>query len=269
MHSVRKRILEILKECDGATVAELAERLKMAPVSVRHHLDILQGDNLICVAKVARKGNVGRPKQVYGLTAEADTYFPNNFATLSSGLVRQLKDVLPPDQVKHAFRTMATEMAGELIDEVEDGYSHEADADATAAPSPPEQHLDSVVSFLNKRGYLAQWERAEDSEDDAQSGFLLHKHNCPYIGVSGEHPELCMMDQVLIDELVGCPCKRTRSMVEDGHCCTYFIPLEETRLDERVLDEAVLEKIANGGCPGHREHNTSNNFQKINFEEVK
>lgn len=214
MHSVRKRILELLKERDGATVAELAKSLSMAPVSVRHHLDILQGDNLICVAKVARKGNVGRPQQIYGLTEAAEPYFPNNFATLSSGLVRQLKAVLPPEQVNHAFRTMAAEMAGDL------GHRNTSELS-------PEEHLEDIVSYLNERGYLAQWERAEGGDENEEDGYLLHKYNCPYSGVSGEHPELCMMDQMLVDELVGCPCKRTRSMAENEHCCTYFIPVTE------------------------------------------
>ncbi len=61
VHAVRKHILEILKETGGATVAELADRLEMAPVSVRHHLDILQGDGLICIGRVERTGSVGRP----------------------------------------------------------------------------------------------------------------------------------------------------------------------------------------------------------------
>ncbi len=98
MHAVRKRILEILKETNGATVAELAAQLDMAPVSVRHHLDILQGDNLICVDRVARKGSVGRPQQIYALTAEASSYFPNNFAALAGHLVRQIKELVPPEQ---------------------------------------------------------------------------------------------------------------------------------------------------------------------------
>ena len=76
MHAVRKHILELLKERDGATVAELAESLKMAPVSVRHHLDILQGDNLISVDRLERKGNVGRPQQIYALTHCCQRTFP-------------------------------------------------------------------------------------------------------------------------------------------------------------------------------------------------
>ena len=54
VHLVRKHILDILKERSGATVAELAGCLEMAPVSVRHHLDILQGDNLIRIDRLAR-----------------------------------------------------------------------------------------------------------------------------------------------------------------------------------------------------------------------
>ena len=114
MHAVRKHILEILKEREGATVAELAEVLEMAPVSVRHHLDLLQGDNLICVDRLERKGNVGRPQQIYALTPDANEFFPDNFAALALGLVRQLKRVLPPDQVEAAFCDLAHDFAGKL-----------------------------------------------------------------------------------------------------------------------------------------------------------
>ncbi|RIK35727.1 MAG: hypothetical protein DCC55_29435 [Chloroflexi bacterium] len=207
MHAVRKQILQILKVSEGATVAELADQLSMAPVSVRHHLDILQGDNLIEVARVERKGVVGRPQQIYVLTPEASSYFPNNFAALAGNLARQLKQVLPPDQVPCAFRAMAHEIAGEMDS-------------AALADQPLEVRLERVAQFLNERGYLAHWEAAAD---DPEEGYLLHKCNCPYAGVSTEHRELCLMDQALVDELVGYHCQRTQSMVDDGHCCTYHI----------------------------------------------
>lgn len=205
MHAVRKHILEMLKERNGATVAELADALDMAPVSVRHHLDILQGDNLICVNRLERKGNVGRPQQVYALTPGANELFPDNFAALAAGLVRQLKQVLPPDQVECAFRAMAHEFAGALQSEL--------------AELPTEERLERVTRFLNERGYLARWEEAPDG----CGSYLLHKCNCPYGGVSGEHGELCLMDQALINELMGRPCRRIRVMAEDGGCCTYQV----------------------------------------------
>jgi len=197
--------LELLKERNGATVAELAESLNMAPVSVRHHLDILHGDNLISVERLERKGNVGRPQQVYALTAVANEHFPDNFAALSAGLVRQLKRVLPPDQVEAAFKALAQDFAGTT--------------QPTLAGLPVEERLEAVTRFLNERGYLARWEVDQHGE----GGFLLHKCNCPYAGVSDEHSELCLMDQALINELMGESCQRIQSMAADARCCTYRV----------------------------------------------
>ena len=141
VHLVRKHILEILKERSGATVAELAGCLEMAPVSVRHHLDILQGDNLIRVDRLARTGAVGRPQQVYALTDNADQYFPDNFAALASGLLRQLRQMLPPEKFQVALKAMAQEFGAPL----------DAGGDETA---PTERRLDQIVDFLTERGYL-------------------------------------------------------------------------------------------------------------------
>lgn len=209
MHAVRKHILEILKESGGATVAELAERLDMAPVSVRHHLDILQGDNLIVVGRIERTGSVGRPQQIYQLTDDAGELFPNNFAVLATSMARQIKQILPPEQVNAVFQSLADEMIAEV------DVAH-------LAALPLTERLDRVTDFLNDRGYLARWEACSDDDN----AFVLYKHNCPYAGMSGEHRELCTMDQMLIDRLVGVHCDRTASVANNDRCCAYRIDTE-------------------------------------------
>jgi len=239
VHAVRKHILEILKEqSSGATVAELAERLEMAPVSVRHHLDILQGDNLICVERLERKGNVGRPQQVYALTVEASSYFPNNFAALAGKLVEQIKLVLPPEQVACAFRAMAQQIAAEY----DACRCHPHDTDEPREHF--QQRLQGITDFLSERGYLARWETLDGSAADV---YLLHKHNCPYAGVSELHHELCLMDQALINELFGQSCERVSSVSNGDTCCTYRI---HSTVDVRAdlcsvgnSDDAVLPEL--------------------------
>lgn len=226
MHSVRQTILEILKESGAATVADLAEQLDMAPVSVRHHLDILQGDNLIRVGRVERNGTVGRPQQSYVLTEEATSLFPNNFAALAAGLVRQMKQMMPPEMVKAAFQAVAHEIARPIDPE---GLQQ----------LPIEDRLDQIVAFLNDRGYLARWETNPAGDGDS---YLLHKFNCPYRAVSGEHRELCTMDQLLINELVGNTCCRTRSVADDANCCTYEIG-RNTQFVGDFLPAAVPQEI--------------------------
>lgn len=211
MHAIRRQILNILKERSHATVAELAEALTMPPVSVRHHLDVLQGDNLIRVDRYARRGGVGRPQQVYTLTDEAVHHFPNNFAALAGTLARQIKQMLPADQVESAFRNMAIELACEC-----------------PAPAPEETlecRLQRVTAFLSARGYLARWER-----DDLQQSYILQKYNCPYAGITTEHTELCLMDQALIERLLGCNSERTLSIQRGEFCCSYRVAVTPCEL---------------------------------------
>jgi predicted ArsR family transcriptional regulator len=217
VQSVRKRILEILKRRKRATVAEIAHLLDMAPVSVRYHLDILQGDNLIAVSQVRREGSVGRPQQLYSLTADADEHFPDNYPALTAGLVQQLKKVLPADQLQAAFSAVAQEMAAEL--------TLVRSPERPEGPADEGQWMDGVVGFLNDRGYLARWERQSPAEEPESETILLHTFNCPYACLSGEHPELCGMDLALMQELTGRPCERTDALAQGGNCCTYQFQL--------------------------------------------
>lgn len=196
----RYRILEILKEKSDVTVAELARLLDMAPVSVRHHLDVLQGENLIWTPRVRRGGTVGRPRQIYALTDAARDYFPNNHQTLALTMLEELKDVLPPAELDKMFQRMADKMAGE--------------AEPVAGEAGMEERLDHAIDFLNGHGYLARWEKQEDV-------FLLYTLNCPYAGISEQHRELCRMDQRLIGQLLGETPQPVSRLSEGGCRCAY------------------------------------------------
>ncbi len=239
MNAVRQHILEILKEHSCATVAELADHLEMAPVSVRHHLDILQGDNLIRVERLARTGSVGRPQQVYALTPHANDYFPDNAAALASELLKQLKNRLPREEFNQALVSVAAE------------FTTAIDADDLSAAVDHER-MDMIVDFLNERGYLARWEKDEqatvelvqesaDSDPNSQTDdvYLLHKCNCPYSGIKSAENELCRMDKALIERLLGQPCERVRTIAQDAPCCTYRIgtPIQ---LPVELLDESIV-----------------------------
>jgi predicted ArsR family transcriptional regulator len=91
------------------------------------------------------------------------------------------------------------------------------------ADATHEERLTHITDFLTEQGYLARWERAEE---EAEGVYFLHKHNCPYAGVSEEHDELCLMDQELVNRLMGQQCDRTQSLVASDHCCTYRIELQ-------------------------------------------
>ncbi|MEK6575031.1 MAG: ArsR family transcriptional regulator, partial [Chloroflexota bacterium] len=66
MSATRDEVLNLLRRKGSASVNELAEATGVTPVSVRHHLSVLQAGGLI--ASVENHSGVGRPKLLYSLT---------------------------------------------------------------------------------------------------------------------------------------------------------------------------------------------------------
>jgi predicted ArsR family transcriptional regulator len=206
VQAVRRRITEILKANGTATVAELAEQLGMAQVSVRHHLDVLVGEDLVQVAGVRRRDGAGRPSQVYALTPEAAKLFPRRHDVLAENMLTEIKALLPADE----FRDVLLRLA--------DRTSREA---PPASPGQSmEDRLDAVAGFLCSRGYDASWELHEGC-------YELHACNCPYAGVSDRHPELCSMDLAMIQQLLPQMVRVESRVLNSSTGCTYAILFPE------------------------------------------
>ena len=208
LQPIRRRITEILKENGTATVAELARQLGIAQVSVRHHLDILIGEDLVETTGVRRHDGAGRPSQVYALTPQAVRLFPQRHDAIAEGILAEMKAALPAEQVREFFRHMANKTASE--------------APAGLPEQAIEERLDEVAQFLTERGYNARWETHDGH-------YELYACNCPYLGIADRHHELCLMDQELMHALVpGAVRHETRALHGATHC-TYIIYLYPTK----------------------------------------
>lgn len=202
MQTIRRRIIEILKEAGSATVAELARQLGIAQVSVRHHLDILIGEDMVEAAGVRRHDGAGRPSQVYALTPQATRLFPQRHDAIAEGLLEEVKAALPAEQVRSFFIHLADKTAGE--------------APAALPDQSVEERLEEVTRFLTEKGYNARWE-VKDGR------YELHTYNCPYMGTADRHHELCLMDQELMRALLpGARRYQTRAL-HGVNYCTYII----------------------------------------------
>jgi predicted ArsR family transcriptional regulator len=191
-----------LKENGTATVAELAKQLGMAQVSVRHHLDILMGEDLVEAAGVRRHDGAGRPSQVYALTPEAAKLFPQRHDVLADGMLTELKALLTARELRDLLARLAEKAVREA---------------PSATPNQSiEERLEEVTDFLTGRGYNARWELRNGR-------YELYACNCPYVGVADHHPELCLMDQAMIQHLVP-EAMRIETRATDGSShCTYVI----------------------------------------------
>jgi predicted ArsR family transcriptional regulator len=207
MQSTRQEILEILKEDRQATVEDLAERLELTPMTIRHHLNVMQAQNLVVASKVRRSKKVGRPRLVYTLTDAADELFPHSYGELARHLVSEVKE------------TMGEEEAEAILLRVADRIVREA-----PAPIPGqtfEDRLAQVVDFMEGQGFISRYEETDE-------GFVITNINCPYRNVSREHEEVCLMDTEILTRLLGVMPKRMSSMRSGESSCRFLlVPMED------------------------------------------
>ncbi|MFN2292037.1 MAG: helix-turn-helix transcriptional regulator [Anaerolineae bacterium] len=202
MQSTRQEILSILREEKQATVEDLAKQLELTPMTIRHHLNVLQAQNLVEASKVRRSKRVGRPRLVYTLTDEADDLFPQGYGRLASQLVSEVKETVGGEETEAMFRRIAERVASEAPP-TEDGQSFE-------------ERLDQVSDFLEDQGFLSRWEERDE-------GYVLTNVNCPYRRVSRQHREVCLLDTELIRRLLGVEPQRLSSQRAGEAACAFML----------------------------------------------
>src|SRR3989337_1056536 len=91
----RQRILEHMKRAGEASVAELSRALRLTPVTIRHHLEAMQSEQLLEAPQARRKTARGRPEMVYRLSPVADRSMPRNYGELCACLLREFQGQPP------------------------------------------------------------------------------------------------------------------------------------------------------------------------------
>jgi predicted ArsR family transcriptional regulator len=202
MQKTRQTILNILKEHGQVTVSQLSRLLDLTPVTVRHHLNILQREGLVRAPVIERQKSPGRPRHLFSLTEEADDHFPKNYAEFANLTLQEVRQRSTPGEVEAIMKGIARRMA--------------ADAPEMQADESLPMRLDRVVGFLNHKGYAARWELND-------RGYVLSTSNCPYQRLSEEHCEPCYMDLELIGELLDARPQRIAWSAAGDRECAYLI----------------------------------------------
>jgi len=108
-----KSRLDILKMLykKPMSVEDLAQRLKLQPITIRHHLQSLVEAGFI-EAYEERAGSVGRPKIHYKMVREPQivSYPKRRYLMLSNFIVSTLRYVLGEDQAKKILKKAGVEM---------------------------------------------------------------------------------------------------------------------------------------------------------------
>src|SRR5690349_17431931 len=176
VQETRQQIIEILKTRSQATVDDLAEALDLTPMTVRHHLGILEEGQL--VATEIQRGRVGRPHYIYRLTPAADELFPRAYHLLAERVLAKIKEQYGVASARAILQAVAADLAA----------PHTADL----ASKPLDERLVRVEDIMAAEGFRVRV--SGEGEPVA-----LEVCNCAYRHVAAQHPEVCELDHALME----------------------------------------------------------------------
>jgi len=173
-------ILELIRKDGPIPSRDIAASMKLTQADVRYHITKLVRLGLIFEVDKTNSTNRGRPSARY-MSIIANNPFHENplFQVLLKLLV---KIINKNDDVK---------LEG-LINTVFLPEHHE-DSSRT-------QRIMKTIQAFQSKGYEAVWEARPHAP-------IVLFHQCPYINLIANHPELCEFDRKALEYTLGCPVK--------------------------------------------------------------
>jgi predicted ArsR family transcriptional regulator len=200
--TTRERILSTILQRQKCTINELADAVGINPISVRHHIIKLEAEGIV-TAEEERHG-VGRPPRYYRLTEAGMERFPTRYLLLTNRLLDQIKANFTEEQVEFLFTKVAESAVLRYKKSMDLG------------DLPMESRLDVLKKVLEEEGFTVEWE-----QDDNR--YLIHEISCPYFRIGEHHPEVCIVDETLISNLLLVPTQRVNCILNGDTHCTYEI----------------------------------------------
>lgn len=177
LETTRGRVLALLRR-QPRTVSEMAELLDVTDAAIRSHVRSLERDGLAERHAVRRSG-VGKPPRVYTATPQAEELFPKGYDAVLSAVLAELEEGLEEGELEDLLRRVGRRAAPE-----------------PAAAEDIGARLPAALEAVEALGG-----EPEVREDD--DGLWIEGAACPLSGVVPEHPELCVLMEALLEEVLG------------------------------------------------------------------
>ncbi len=214
MKTSRQRILDYIRLHRYVTAPEIGQVLRMTPANARHHLSVLADQGLVEVVSDRPGGGKGRPAKVFSLAGQT---LGEGLERLTDAALDLIENGLHGNEVGAALRLLAFRLAkGASKRETNGGSLTESVAELrqSGLRSHLTQRLFGAVSRLNELGYAARWE----ARSDAPRVILGY---CPYARILEDHPQLCRMDEFLLEVLLQASAKQVAKLAHDVRGAPY------------------------------------------------
>lgn len=176
-----QKVINYLEHNQPASCTKIGNALNVSRANIHYHISQFIKQGLVKqIPQPSVTQPRGRPTQLYQLAKQTH---PDTLTHLIDCL---LNDITTQNKTQgeqqHALLRIARKMFPRLESETQ---------------SLP-RYLNNIISKLNERGYKANWETHRD-------GPLITFRNCPYLSIIENHPVMCKIDTLIVQELLGSP----------------------------------------------------------------
>jgi len=161
----------------------------MTQANARYHLAHLEANGLVEVIDQQRGAGRGRPAMVYGLARHT---LGDNLDGLADELLCERLSNLPVKKKGEYLHALAQRLATEC-------------SSSGMQNLPLTRRLAQTVERLNELHYEARWEAGA-------AGPRLILGHCPYARIIDSHTEICQVDALLLEEMLGLAVRQTAKL---------------------------------------------------------
>ena len=199
-----ERVLMALKMRGALSAAAIGQVLGTTGEAARQQLARLAEEGL--VAATSQPAGVGRPTQLWALTAAAQDRFPDTHAALTV----QLLDIV---------RTTLGDGALDTVIATRESVTRNAYEAAMAGHTDLRDRVACLAALRSQEGYMAEWREADDGS------LLLLENHCPICAAATACQGFCRAELDVFRAVLGpnAEVTRTEHIVSGGRRCSYAI----------------------------------------------
>jgi predicted ArsR family transcriptional regulator len=199
-------MLVLLRRIGPASPDGLATALGASRTGILQQLRAMETAGLVRREKV--RHGVGRPRHVYDVTPAAQDLFPANYEGLAKGLVEAIAVVGGDRLLAEVFEARRVRLAVHALERLGE---RAVPADGLAARAR------ELAVMQDEAGYFC------DSEIDADGTVWIHERNCAILRVAADHPEACLAELRLFEQVLGATVVREEYILAGDRCCSYRV----------------------------------------------
>ncbi|KOY62131.1 helix-turn-helix transcriptional regulator [Photorhabdus heterorhabditis] len=200
--SVSERLLMLLKTRGPQQASDAGKILGTTGEAARQQFVKLAKEGL--VEAIAEARGVGRPIQLWHLTAAGHAHFPDAHAELTV-------------QLLNTIRKQLGEKAIDLLIDTREQETRINYQQAMNGAANLQERVERLVAIRCHEGYMAQWSHTEDGT------ILLVENHCPICAAATTCQGFCRAELNVFQEILQAQVKRVEYILTGSRRCAYRI----------------------------------------------